>query len=167
MDEERSTSQVSWGARINTRVRHDARACPDRANPVDRKRWAQTGLIVWKNQTQRITRLSATHAMQFLDDLRTDDEWTEEGITIGEPVPRIPLEGLEPKPEPALHNPIHLSPRQPKVLLRLLGRNETWPSEVSEEEERERSRALGRAYRLILDYGDCARKRSRTSLRTG
>jgi transposase len=167
MDEDRGATQVSWGARIDTSVRHDARDCPDRTNPADRKRWAQTGLIVWQNQTQRITRLSATHTMQLLDDLRTDDEWTEEGITIGEPVPRIPPEGLEPKPEPAHHNPIHLSPRQTKVLLRLLGRNETWLSEVSEEEERERSRALGRAYRLVLDCGDCARNRSRTSLRTG
>jgi hypothetical protein len=120
MDEEHSASQVSWGARINTRERQDETDCPAWVRPADRDRWVQKGLIVWQKEVQHIIRLSASQGVQLLDGLRTDDEWPEEGITIGEPVTRIPLKGPEPRPEPALYNPIGLSPRQTKSLLRLL-----------------------------------------------
>ena len=119
MDEEHSASQVSWGARVNRRECQDKKDCPAWVKPADRERWTQRGIIVWQEETQHI-RLSAMQAMQLLDDLRTDDEWADEGITIGQPIIRIPLKGLEPKPELVLHNPIHLSPRQAESLLRLL-----------------------------------------------
>jgi hypothetical protein len=90
--------------------------------------------------------------VQLLDDLRSNDAWKEQGLTIGQPVTRIPLKGPEPKPELVLHNPIQLSPRQTKSLLRLLERNEKRLEKISEEEVKKGSRALGRAYRLILEY---------------
>jgi hypothetical protein len=48
MDEERSSSQVSWGAWINTRQRQDASDCPAWVKPADRDRWTQEGLTVWQ-----------------------------------------------------------------------------------------------------------------------
>jgi hypothetical protein len=110
----------------------------------------QKGLIVWQRETQHIIRLSATQALQILDDLRQDDAWTEQGIVIGEPVTRIVLYEPERKPEPALSNRIHLSPSQTKAVLRLLERNEARLKEMSKEEEGERSRAIGRAYRYLV-----------------
>jgi hypothetical protein len=71
MDEEHGASQVSWGARIITRERQDRKDCPAWANPADRDRQFQQGLIIWQEQPQRIIRRSATNAIQLLDDLRT------------------------------------------------------------------------------------------------
>lgn len=100
--------------------------------------------------------------MQPLDDLRTDDEWSEDRITIGEPVTLIVLERPKRKPEPAHHNPIHLSPRQTMAMLRLLKRNEVPLRGMSEEEEKERSRALERAYCLVLRYRERSKGESPT-----
>lgn len=107
-------------------------------------------------------RLPATQTMELLDDLRTDDQWTEEGITLGEPITRIPLKGPEPRPEPALYNPIGLSPGQTKSLLRLLEKNEKRLARIGEEEMEKGPRALGRAYRLILRYSERSKKESDT-----
>jgi hypothetical protein len=94
----------------------------------------QKGLIVWQEEAQHIIGLFATYALQILDDLRGDDTLTEIGIAIGEPVTRVPLEGPERTPQPALDNPIHLSPRQTNTLLRLRVRNEKRLASMSEEE---------------------------------
>lgn len=48
MDEERNPSQVSWGARVNTRERQDKKDCPAGVKPADRDRWVQKRLIVWQ-----------------------------------------------------------------------------------------------------------------------
>jgi hypothetical protein len=149
MDEEHSASQVSWGARINTCERYDATDCPDWANPADRERWTQKGLIIWQKETRHVIRLSATHAMQLLDGLRSDDACTEKGITIGEPVARISVEGLDRKPRPGLWNPIHLSPRQTKVLIRLLERNLGRLEDMREQEDKERDRARDELARIL------------------
>jgi hypothetical protein len=93
-----------------------------------------------------------------IDDLHRDDAWTEEGIVIGEPDIRISPNDPERKSEPALWNPIQLSPSQTKAVLRLLERNEARLRGISEKEEEERSRALGRAYRYVL--GLTAQKKS-------
>jgi hypothetical protein len=152
MDEEHSATQVSWGARINTWVRHDARDCPDWFNRTHRERWVQKELIVWQVESQHVIRLSTTHALRLLKDLRNDDAWTEQGIVIGAPVTRFALDEPEQKGEPALWNPIRLSPSQTEAVLRLLERNQARLRKISEEEEKDAARALGRAFRLILNY---------------
>ena len=161
MDEERNASQVSWGARINTRERHDAKDCPDWTNPADRKRWAQTGLIIWQNQTQRIIGLSATDAIQILDNLRTDDSWKEQGIIVGQPVLLLPRGKQGHAFEPGLHNPIHLSPRQTKMLARLLERNLGRLEDMREQEEREQDQAREEFVRVLADI--CLRSMARES----
>ena len=152
MDEKRGATQVSWGARINTWVRHDARDCPDWFNRTHRERWVQKGLIVWQVESQHMIRLSATHALRLLEDLRNDDAWTEQGVVIGEPVTRLALDEPEQKGEPALWNPIRLSPSQTNAVLRLLERNQARLRKISEEEDKGAARALGRAFRLILRF---------------
>jgi hypothetical protein len=152
MDEERSASQVSWGARINTRVHNDPSDCPDWFDPTHRDKWVQKGLVVWQSETRHVSRLSPTHALRVLEDLRNDDAWNGQGIVIGEPVTRLALDQPEQKGEPALWNPIRLSPSQTKAVLRLLERNQARLREISEEEEKDAARALGRAFRLLLKY---------------
>ena len=99
-------------------------------------------------------RLSAMHALRVLDDLRSDDAWTEQGIVIGEPVTRLALDEPERKPEPALWNPICLSPSQTKAVLRLLERNKAKLNGMSEEEEKEVSEALSRVYSRLFRLAD-------------
>ena len=166
MDEEHNASQVSWGARFNTRVRHDASDCPAWAKPLDRDRWVQQGLVVWQQETQRMIRLSATKALALLEDLRCDDAWTEQGIVIGEPITRIPLGGSEQEPGEALWNPIRLSPRQTKAVLELLLRHEAKLRKMSAEEEELRARTLGKVYRLLLRLAE-EKDRNRGEVESG
>jgi hypothetical protein len=70
MNEERSASQVSWSARINPRERCDTSDCSAWANPARSEIWTQRGLIVRQEETQHIIRLSATNAIQILDNHR-------------------------------------------------------------------------------------------------
>ena len=151
MDDAHSASQVSWGARINTHQRYDERDCPAWATQPDRDAWVQEGLIVWQEETRHLVRLSATHALQILDHLRSEDAWKEEGMVVGEPVTRLVLGKPEQEPEPSLHHPIHLSPRQTRVLLRLLERNEASLEKLREQEEKERSRALSKVYGILAE----------------
>ena len=152
MDENRGATQVSWGARINTCMRNDAKDRPSWVKPVDRHRWVKRGLVVWQQETQHIIRLSAARALRFLDELRCDDAWTEQGIVVAEPVTRIRLKEPEPKPEQVLWNPIHLSPSQTTAVHRLLERNEGKLNEMREQEEKEVSEAWGRVFRLIMEF---------------
>lgn len=150
MDEKYNAAQVAWGARINARARLGASDCPAWAKPLDRDRWIRQGLVVWQQETQHIIQLSATQALAVLDDLRTDDAWTEKGIVIGEPTTRIPLGGPKQEPGEALWNPIRLSPRQAKAVFGLLVRNEATLGKMSKEEKELRARTLGKVYRLLL-----------------
>jgi len=165
MDEEHSESQVSWGARFNARVRHDASDCPAWARPVDRDRGIQQGLVVWQQETQHIIRLSATQALALLDNLRSDDAWTEQRMVIGEPITRIPLGGPEQEPEEVLWNPIRLSPSQTKAVLELLVRNEATLRKMSKEEEELRAETLGKVYRMLLRLAE-EKDRSRTEVKS-
>ena len=67
MDEERSASQVSWGARINSGWSYEIKDFPDWANPRQREQWAKKGLILWEYDSRVILRLSATQALALLD----------------------------------------------------------------------------------------------------
>jgi hypothetical protein len=153
MHEDSNACQVSWGAQINTRSRHKATDYPDWTSPRQRDKWVKRGLIVWENEAQRVVRLTATQALHVLDQLRSDDTLKEQVIVVGEPMTRLAIGEPEREPEEILSDPIQLSPRQTKALLKLLERNEAKLQAMSEEEENTGSRALAKAYRLILNYG--------------
>ena len=150
MDEEHGPSQVSWGARINIRERNDASDCPSWLKPADRDTWVQRGLIVWQEETQHIFRLLGTYALQLLDSLNEDDTWKERGIIVGEPVIRLTW-GEHEESDEVLDNPIYLSPRQTRVLIRLLERNKATLEEIREQEERERDQVMKELARIFED----------------
>jgi len=58
MDEERSASQVSWGAWINTRVRLDAQGDTAGVRPVDSDQWTEEGHDILRRETQHTIRLT-------------------------------------------------------------------------------------------------------------
>jgi hypothetical protein len=80
--------ESSWGARINTTGREPRRAdvipegCPNWAKPYDVMNWYRRGLIVWKNETQRLEVLPASAAVKLLEHLLSTDIWRDEGIVI-------------------------------------------------------------------------------------
>ena len=162
MDEERSASQVSWGAWINSRWSYEIKNLPDWANPRQREQWAKKGLILWEYDSRVILRLSATKALDLLDHLYAEDAWKEDGIVLGEPVTRLVVGEPEQKPEKVLINQILLSPSRSGSLLRLLERNKARLEKLREEEAKERNRALGRVSRILLDLAQRAEEDSDT-----
>ena len=115
MDDERATSQVSWGARVNARFSCDRGDCPGWFKPLDREKWAKEGLVVWHRESQHVVHLSATSAVHLLDELRSDEAWMAQGIVIGEPATRLVPGEPEREPGSALLYPIELSPSQTKL----------------------------------------------------
>jgi hypothetical protein len=152
MDSEHQSSAPSWGARISFSRGDGAQGYPAPRSPDKREK---QGLVIWKGDEPRL-RLSATQAIALLEHLHADSTWQQDGIVAGEPVTRLvlPKRKGEPVPEPetVLVNQMQLTPRRTEMLARLLEKHEAQLREMSEEEYNERGRALGRAYRLILNY---------------
>jgi hypothetical protein len=149
--ESENQSAPPWGARVNTRWRRGAKDWPAWANRAQRERWAEQGLVLWDNGAERITKLTATQALGLLAHLRTTDDWEQHGLEVGEPATTLFLDDPERRPEPSLINEITLSPGQLQEVRELLERYESELQQLSEEEERERSRRLGKVYRFLLD----------------
>jgi hypothetical protein len=162
MNEERSASQVSWGARVNTRWSREVKDFPDWANPHQREKWAKKGLILWESESQVVLRLSATQALQLLDHFHTEDDWREEGIVLGEKVARLALGKPEQEPEEILINQIHLPPARSRGLLKLLERNKARLEKLREQEEEERKRARARVSRILLELAQRTEEESDT-----
>ena len=120
MDEEHSASQVSWGARINTRERQDETDCPAWVKPGDQHTWVRKGIIIWQAETKHIVRLSASSALKILEGVGSNDAWKERGIVVTGHCIRPTQDNDGYGYESAPYNPIHLSPRQTESLLRLL-----------------------------------------------
>ena len=144
-------SRPTWGARVNAGWPRGAKDHPPWARPVDREKWQEPGVIVWNDDTQTITHISATQALRILDFLRTEKAWQEEGITIGEPATRLCLDDPHSKPQDVLINQITLDPSWVQQLLDLLAKNEAQPKQMSEAEEKEIDRRLWQAYSFLLD----------------
>jgi hypothetical protein len=124
---------------------------PPRSSDKGEKR----GVLIWEGEARQL-KLSATQAVALLEHLRADDTSQQDGIVAGEHVTRIVLPKRKGEPglesETVLVNGMHLSPSRTKLLLRLLEKHEVQLREINEKEYKERERARGRAYRLILEY---------------
>lgn len=79
-------------------------------------------------------------------------------MILGEPLTRVLLDEPGRTPEPALDNPIPMSPLQTKTLLRLLESNEAQLREMKEEEEKVVSQALHSVYSGLFKLVDEAEK---------
>ena len=151
MCETEEQAAPSWGARVNTRWRQGARDWPSWDNRAQRERWADQGLLLWDDHTEQITRLTATQALALLADLRTTDDWEQHGLEVGEPATTLFLDDPERRPEPSLINAMTLSQGQLQEVRELLERYESELQQLSDAEEQERRRTLGKVYRFLLD----------------
>ena len=158
MSESENQSAPLWGARVNTKWRRGAKDWPPWANRAQRERWPEQGLLLWDDHTEQITRLTATQALGLLDHLRTTDDWEQHGLEVGEPATMLFLDDPERRSEPSLINEIVLSPGQLQEVRELLERYESELQQLSEEEEQERRRTLGKVYRFLLDLASQKKK---------
>jgi hypothetical protein len=138
--------------RINS-TEYGPKDYPSWATSAQRKEWRERGLIVWDDNIQQVARMRATHALQLLEYLRTNDEWKSQGITMGEPATRLTLEDPDRDPEVVLTNPIELNTIQSQDLFDYLENNEARLRELVEIEEKEGRTALAKVYGYIIERG--------------
>lgn len=148
-----------WGAKLNRHGRYKTRDHPDWANRGQKETWNKKGLILWDREAQQITRLWAGMALQVLDYLRTNEEWEQRCIDVGEPATQIFLDEPEREPEKVLMNKMTLTPARLRELYPLLEASEQELQQMHKEDEEERRRCLSQAYDIILEAGRRRRKR--------
>jgi hypothetical protein len=117
--QDRSEESV-WGAKLNRYGRYKTRDHPDWASPAQKETWNKKGLILWDREAQQITRLWAGIALQVLDYLRTDQEWEQRCIDVGEPATQIFLDEPEKEPTQVLMDEMTLTPARLRELYPLL-----------------------------------------------
>src|SRR5690349_7861055 len=86
---EAENNDASWGARINTSEESTiANDCPSWATPAQQQRWAGLGLVLWNHRAHQIVRLAPVNTLYLLDQLRTQDAWQQQGLTVNEVLSR-------------------------------------------------------------------------------
>jgi hypothetical protein len=143
-------NRPKWGARINKRALNRTQDYPDWANSRQREKWDEQGLVLWDYESQQITRLWAGQALQLLEHLRTNHDWKQTGVVVGEPATQIFLDDPERKPEQVLNCQFELSPDRAQALFDLLQEGEAILKETSELEEKECRRALNNCYKTLF-----------------
>ena len=169
------TEQRTWGIEINRRG-YGNQAIPDLclewATWADKEDWEKKGVVVWSHDAQRVERLSAAHALQYLEHIRTNDDWEVDGIPILRQSTVLRIEDTRKKKgkrkkdegdldaeeqsskgETVVEERFRLSPDQSVEFLKTLEMNEATLQELADEDERERSRVLWEVYSLILKFG--------------
>ncbi|HEY44943.1 MAG TPA: hypothetical protein G4O11_13265 [Anaerolineae bacterium] len=139
-----------WGARINKHGRYGTSDCPKWANPREREKWEERGLILWDHESEQITRLWAGQALQLLEHFRTTDDWKQHGVIVGEPATVLYINDPEKEPEDVLDCQFELNPIRAQEVFDLLQKNEATLEEMNEREEEERSRALNNCYKILF-----------------
>jgi hypothetical protein len=98
MQESYPEEEPQWGARVNTEWRRVSRDYPTWANPRQREKWNERGLVLCDHEAKQITWLSATTTLRLLNQLRTTDGWKKQGLVVGEPAVGFSLNDPERKP---------------------------------------------------------------------
>jgi hypothetical protein len=142
-----------WGARVNAEWRHISRDCLTWANPRQFEKWDERGLVLWDREAKQTTWLSPTTTLRLLKQLRTTDGWRKHGLIVGEPATQLWLNEPGREPKRCLMDEMRLSPHRLQVVLKLLEGHEASLEKFSEEQEADRRRRIGQAYRIILEYG--------------
>lgn len=168
-------SEQTWGAEINRRgygSKTIPELCLEWITPVAKDDWQKKGVVVWSHQAQRVEVLSAAHALQYLEHMRTNDDWQTDGIPILRQSIVLKLEDTRKrkdkrnkdeedpdteektsKGETVVEERFRLSPDQSIEFLKILEMNEAILQEMADEDERERSRVLWQVYSYILKFG--------------
>lgn len=148
------SQEKEWGVRLNASAWTSAKDWPDWANPYQREKWCEKGLIVWDQETQTVARLRGQHALAILAQLRDSGEWEQQGCVVGEPAWRLSLDNPDAKGEPVLANQIILDPEQATVLFDTLAQEESLLQKMAAEEEAEERRVLAQVYDILLRAGE-------------
>jgi hypothetical protein len=143
-------NETNWGARVNASTTYQAKDCPSWATRPQRDKWNDRGLILWDHETQQITRLWASQALELLDYLRANDSWREKGVEVGEPAIALSIDHPDQEPKQVLADKIQLDPDQLCELLKLLETREQTLHQMKDDDEQERSRRLWQVYALLL-----------------
>jgi hypothetical protein len=147
---EKANSEINWGVHFNQRLRWAAADPPTWASKAEHEKWGKPGLVLWDQETETITHMTATQALHLLDRLQENDDWKRAEITLGEPATRLSLDEPERKPEQILTHKIYLTPDKTHKLLELLQQVQPDLEVLKNVEEEERARILGKVFNIIL-----------------
>jgi hypothetical protein len=142
-----------WGAKLNRYGSYRTRDHPAWANPAQKETWNKKGLILWDQEAQQITRLWAGIALQVLDYLRTNEEWEQRSIDVGEPATQISLDEPEKEPTQVLMDKMTLTPARLRELHPLLETAEQELQQMHQEDEKERRRRIHQVYSILIEAG--------------
>lgn len=169
MDTNSDHSRAAWGVKVNSGIRSfQVKDYPAWANPRHREKWNEPGVVLWSDEQQQVTHLRGGHALKILDELRANNDWREQGVTVGEPVVRIVLPNTErkrrrkgqptpeeppkSKPENVLVNTMALTGEQTQYLFDALQAHEDDLRHLADADEKAKSEALGKAYDLLFSH---------------
>ncbi|MBP1466250.1 hypothetical protein EYB53_011085 [Candidatus Chloroploca sp. M-50] len=156
-----------WGIKLNlTQQPARTTAAPAWLKGWQREDWCRRGVVVWSKEQQEVTHWQGRQALRVLKELRSDDAWQQNGITIGNPATRLQLpvedkrrRGSKQEPRPAeppaqpehvLINTIKLTGAQTQHLFAVLNAAEEDLHRMADAEERAEREALGKIVALIL-----------------
>jgi hypothetical protein len=123
---------------------------------VDRDKWTKRGLILWNHEAELITRLTARQALQALDYPRTNDDWEQDGVVVGEPAIWLALDDRDEESKQILTSQFDLDGTQAREILGLLESKESGLQQMAEAEEQEEARKLSQVYSYLISLDHVA-----------
>lgn len=139
----------AWGMRFNVNI-YQFKDYPKWCTRLQRDKWDQSGLILWDERQQQVTKLSGAQAFKLLTFLQDNEIWQEDGITVGEPVTVLTLDDPEQPPRPDLANQISFVPAQCRELLTYLTSYQEQIKALAKREDDERGHILADVYTFLL-----------------
>jgi hypothetical protein len=177
-----SANWDTWGIHINVWSNQSGTPnFPEWAKPFQKNNWQERGVVIWDEKTQQITSCYAIQMLNVLQDLKATDVWKQDGYVVGVPAYRIvlPSEKQKKKKEPeqskserktgegwVLTETINLTPDQTALLFGFLEKSVSTIEKLAAIESTEARERLGKAYKMILEWGRERRERQATNEET-
>ena len=170
-----SANWGTWGIHINVWSNQSGTPnFPEWAKPLQKNDWQARGVVIWDEKTRQITRCDAGQMLNVLQNLKAADVWKQDGYVVGVPAYRIVLpsgrqkkkkESEQSKSEEktgegwVLTETINLTPDQTALLFDFLEKSVSTIEKLAEIESTEARERLGKAYKMILEWGRERRER--------
>jgi len=170
-----SANWGTWGIHINVWSHQSGTPnFPEWAKLFQKNNWQERGVVIWDEKTQQITRCDAGQMLKVLQELKATDVWKQDGYVVGVPAYRIvlPSSRQKKKKEPeqskseektgegwVLTETINLTPDQTALLFEFLEKSATKIEKLAAIESTESRERLGKAYKMILEWGRERRER--------
>ena len=170
-----SANWGTWGIHVNVWSNQSGTPnFPEWAKPFQETNWQERGVVIWDEKTQQITRCYAEQMLKVLQDLKATDVWKQDGYAVGVLAYRIVLPSgrQKKKKEPeqskskektsegwVLTETINLTPDQTALLFDFLEKSVSTIERLAEIERTEARERLGKAYKMILEWGRERRER--------